>query len=110
MKNLKTIADFKRALTIGCELTMIHHQKFNGRDDKGIVIYVDDEPVKRIVKKVLSTQVCFETPAGKESWINFPKSSQVKIEGNKVTYLGYDYRYGTEDKNLPLVPLLTYIF
>ena len=108
---IKNVSDFKRALTVGTELIMIHHQKSAGRDERGVVIYKDDEPQKRIVKKSLSTQVCFETETGQESWINFPKHTKVKFDGNRVTYYEPDYRIrDKEEKDLPLIPMLTYIF
>lgn len=102
---MKNVADFKRELIEGRTVKMVHHVEFKGRDEKGIAIYGDAQPVERKVKKVFSTQVCFETPEGKESWIQFPKASKCIIQDNKVTYLEEDHRVA----NKPLIPLLTYI-
>jgi len=117
MENIKTVADFKRALTIGKELTMIHHMKLSGYDENKKPIFSDADPVKRIVKRVLSTQVVFETPEGKESWADFPKASKVILDGNRVTYLEPDTRQfkgghlnSEAESKLPLIPMLTYIF
>ncbi len=108
---MKTIADFKRKLIEfqenGKTITMIHHQKSNGRDEKGDLIFIDDEPQGRRVKKVLATQVCFEITEKKFSYLSFPKAKEVIFDGDKMTILCEDYRV---TENPPLIPIITYIF
>ena len=106
---MKTLVDFKRKLVEGAELTMIYHQKFNGRDENGTVIFIDDEPVSRVVKEVMSNQVCFLTDKGEKSYLQYPKASECIINDNSITILVEDYR-----RDLPtsgkLIPILTYMF
>jgi hypothetical protein len=95
---MKNLAEFKRKLTVGTELKMIYHCDFAGRDEKGKVVYKDSEPKSRKVKSVSSTQVCFETETGKDSWLSFPKASECTFTDNSISIY--------EDKE----KVLTYIF
>lgn len=70
---MKTLADLKRALSVGSKWQGFHH--FQNRD-LGV----------REVSKVQSKAVAFATPGG-DSWLEFPKASQVKFDadGNGFT-------------------------
>lgn len=61
---MKTLADFKRALTIGSMWR---------------VIWPDGTSKERPVCKVQTNGVYFALPDGRKSFLDFPKSSEFKI-------------------------------
>jgi hypothetical protein len=100
---MKTLADFKRALTVDREVTLIHHGCFfGGRDAAGNATYVKDPtPRYRKVAKVQTNAVAFQTGRSNPealSWLQFPKASEITFIGDAATI--------SEDGK----PLLTYDF
>ena len=69
---MKTLADFKRALSVGTELRLIE------RDGKNL-----DE--SRRVKKLQTNSICFEKNINNEwvgsTWLDMPKSSLLEFDG-----------------------------
>jgi hypothetical protein len=64
---MKTLADFKRSLTVGSKWTCYHNLHLT---NYGI----------RIVKKKQTNSVCFHMPdLNKDSWLDFPKASDIEI-------------------------------
>jgi hypothetical protein len=103
---MKTIADIKRAFTLGSEWHTVYHKEFAGRtvDENGkeLILYKDKDMGIRKISIVQKTQVAFATPksdgAFRDSWIPFPKRDEVIFKDEKsFTILNFD---GT--------PLLTY--
>lgn len=95
---MKTLADFKRALTIG--------SKWEATHASGINLGVG------IVEIINTTGVAFKRE-GKEnpSWLNFPKASEFKINdlGECEIYWPATYTYqGVERVEIPKKLVLTY--
>jgi hypothetical protein len=63
---MKTLADFKRALTPGSAWKLYHNL---AQKDLGV----------RTVAKVQTKAVAFTNEAGGESWLEFPKAGQIKF-------------------------------
>lgn len=110
---MKTVADFKRRLTVGTQVHTIYHQLFNGRDEKGEVIYKDEDKGVREVSKVQSNSFAFKTTKTDgsivDSWCNYPKVKEcIFVDENTITILCEDYR--VRDGNQPMIPILTYKF
>lgn len=81
-----SLAEFKRGLQLGTKWHTYHHgSSIHGPKDMGV----------REVSKVQTNAVAFKTDRG-DSWLQFPKAKDLKIEGDSFTVL--------EDG----VPLLTY--
>jgi hypothetical protein len=111
---MKTIADFKRKMTVGAKVTTVYHQAFAGRDEKtGAVIYKDENKGEREVSIVYSNAFALKTVktdgTTADSWCNWPRASKVQFspDGNSITLLEPDYRVR---ENPPLIPILTYSF
>lgn len=109
---MKTIADFKRRLKPGVKLHSVFHQLATGRDDKGELIFGDQDKGVRVVSIVQSNSFALKTKQtdGKEvdSWINYPKSAECKFLGdNTIQILTPDFR--VRDKEV-LIPCITYTF
>ncbi len=106
---MKTLTDFKNAIQVGVTVKTTHHQKFAGRDEKGNIIYGDDEmePAQVSIKQTTQFAVKRTRKDGTQadSWMQYGKASECKIEGNKITFFCEDYRIRDEKK---MVPLLTY--
>jgi DNA polymerase III delta prime subunit len=103
---MKTIADIKRAFTLGSKWKTIYHKEFSHRElnDQGkeLIIYKDKDLGEREISIAQTTQVAFKTMTKegtfKDSWITFPKSKEVIFKDeNTFTVLDYDG-----------VPVLTY--
>lgn len=70
---MRTLADFKRALTLGSSWQTYH--VLNGCVDMGI----------RTVGKVQSNGVWFKSPAKeKMSWLDFPAASEIECNGDEA--------------------------
>jgi hypothetical protein len=86
---MKTIADIKRAFTLGAKFQTIYHKEFSGRavDEHGkeVILYKDKDMGIREISIVQTTQVAFKTPKAdgttRDSWISFPKSKEVVFNG-----------------------------
>lgn len=110
--DMKTLADFKRRLKVGVRVDAIQHTCFAGRTEDGTVIYKDWELGVREVSIVQSNSFAFKTvrTTGEvvDSWCEFPKASECKIEGDTITIFEEDYRVREGKK--PMIPVLTYKF
>lgn len=116
--DIKNISNFKRILKKGLKIETIYHQKFNGRDEKDLPIYIDENKGVREVSIVQSNSFALKTyhhfgdKKGEtyDSWLDYPKASEVIINKNQITVLQKDQR---SSKNTPptnkLIPLITYI-
>lgn len=107
---MKTIAEFKRALSVGTLVHTTHHQTSKRDPETGKIVFSDTDMGTRPVSVLKSTQVGFLTERGTVSWLQWPKASECIIEGNQMTVLGPDWRtdQGHERGNEPLIKLLTY--
>ncbi len=109
---MKTLADFKRALTVGRKLDTVYHCAFNGRDEKGLTIYKDEDKGIREVSKVQSNSFALKTTKQDgsivDSWCNYPKSNEIVFnQDGSITILEEDGRYREEGRKCPV---LTYKF
>ena len=109
---MKTIADFKRRLKVGCYVHTIFHQYAVGRDENGKLILGDQDLGIRRVSVVQSNSFAFETVTSKgdlvDSWIAYPKKTDTKfIDENTITIFTPDFRVHDESV---LIPCLTYKF
>jgi hypothetical protein len=83
---MKSLAEFKRALTVGTMVGTIYHREFAGRNPETMeVIYKDKDLGARPVSKVMASQVAFKTERGTDSFLNWPKASECEFNGNSVT-------------------------
>ncbi len=103
---MKTLADFKNAIQVGVIVKTTHHLKFAGRDESGKSIWKDDEmePAPVSIKQTTQFAVKRKRKDGTEvdSWMQYGKASECKIDGNKITFYCENYdRTG-------LAPMLTY--
>ena len=123
MKTFKTVSEFKKVLSVGDKLHAVNHTKVIGRDENQKVIYGDFDLGVREVSIKQSNSFALKTTRsdGKivDSWCDYPKASQSKIDGNKIVIYEKDLRQfpggvmrdGNPDyDNLPLIPILTYTF
>jgi hypothetical protein len=78
----KTFAQLKRDLQVGIKIKMIKRE-VNGKEEKAITN-------EREVSKVQSNAVAFKTLLGDgmigNSWLYFPKASQVEYIGNTFIF------------------------
>ena len=78
MNNIKSIADFKRAMRIGTRWEALHE-------------YINNNPTPpknlgiREVGKVQSNSFAFKTESGALSWCDWPKKSEFSTEDNGNT-------------------------
>lgn len=107
---MQTLTDFKKAVQIGVKLKMTHHQKFAGRDETGKVLFKDEETEPREVSRKQTTQFALKTTRTDgttvDSWMQFGKASECKIEGNKITFYQEDWRQ--REGKPELIKLMTY--
>lgn len=106
---MKTLTDFKNAIRVGTMIKTTHHQKSAGRDEQGKLILVSEEmePAPVSIKQTTQFAVSRTMKDGsqRDSWMQYGKASECKIEGNKITFFAEDFR-APEVKTL--IPLLTY--
>lgn len=84
---MKTIADIKRAFTLGSKWHTVYHKEFSHRskDENGkeVIHYKDKDVGVREISIVQTTQVAFKTirtdGTTANSWIAFPKAKEVKF-------------------------------
>jgi len=110
---MKTLADFKRKLTVGTKLHTTYHQEFAGRDPNFKIFYKDKDLGIREISIAKSAQIAFKTPKNDgtfvDSYMLFPTAKQLKIiDENTVTIFTPDTRDGKDGSEL--IPLLTYKF
>lgn len=72
---MKTLADVKRKMTLGSKWQCV--RIFNNNEDLGV----------REIGKVQTNAVAFLKPDGKLSWLWWPKSKDMQINGNSFTIL-----------------------
>lgn len=119
--SIKTVADFKRELQIGRKVAGIWHVKIVGRDDEKKVIYADEELAIREVSIKQTNRFALKTTRTNgevvDSWCDYPKASESKVENNRITIFEKDLRQSKggvmRDGNpeydcLPMIPVLTY--
>ncbi len=91
---MKTLADFKRALHVGKKIHTIFHCAFSHRDETGKTFHKDEDKGIREISIVQATQFAVKTTKADgtsvDSWCMFPKASEVKIDGNKITIMEAD--------------------
>ncbi len=108
---MKTLTDFKNAIQVGVMLKTTHHQKSAGRDEQGKLILVSEEMEAAPVSIKQTTQFAVKRTrkdgTQADSWMQFGKASECKIEGNKITFYAEDFRIPTSQGKV-MVPLLTY--
>jgi len=105
---MKTLTDFKNAIQVGAMIKTTHHMKFAGRDEEGKVIYQSEEmdPAPVSIKQTTQFAVKRTRKDGTQadSWMQYGKASECKVEGNKITFYVEDGR----DMEKKMIPLLTY--
>lgn len=109
---MKTLADFKKKIAVGVKLHTIYHQASAGRDEKGVLLFKDEDKGTREISISQSTQFALKTKKTDgtfvDSWIKFPKATEcVIIDENTIQILERDFRV---HENAPLIPVLTYKF
>jgi len=92
LKKAKSLSEFKRQLQLGSKWHCFHH----GFGDDQERQKTKKDMGEREVSKVQSNAVAFKTDRGTDSWLWFPKASEIKFENGAYTIL--------EDG----LPLLTY--
>jgi len=108
---MKTLADFTREIKVGVTLQTTYHVE-SKKDDNGNVIrlsdgypeYTDKDLGVAAVSIVNKTQFAVKRAYKgelKDSWLSFPKASECKIDGNKITIFEEHSTRGT-------IPVLTY--
>jgi len=106
---MKTLTDFKNAIQVGVMVKTTHHQKSAGRDEQGKLILVSEEmePAPVSIKQTTQFAVKRTRKDGTQadSWMQYGKASECKIEGNKITFYAEDFRTPEAKK---LIPMLTY--
>ena len=120
---MKNISQFKKALKVGVMLKATHHTTFNGRDEKGKVIYKDSDLGTRKVSIVQTNSfACSTTKSDGEivdSWCAYPKASECVFKDGELTIMekdtrncegGFQWEGNPEYDNLPMIPVLTYSF
>ena len=106
---MKNLSDFKKRLKVGVMVHTIYHMKGSGRNEKGEIIYTDEDRGVRPLSKVQSTQFAFKNSRGEDSWCKIPKASEMKIlDQDTVQILEPDYR--VREGEQPLIPILTFKF
>lgn len=109
MVTIKTVSDFKKALEIGALVHCIYHTATAGRDEKGIIIFKDEDKGVRPVSIKQSNSFALKTTRtdGKvvDSWCNYPKASECIIKNNSITILEEDFRFRDSKQ---FIPVLTY--
>ena len=109
MKQIKTLADFKRAVEVGAKVHTIWHTAFAGRDENQQPIWKDEDRGIREVSIKQSNSFALKTENdGKvvDSWCSWPKATECRIVDNQVTILAEDFRVREGQK--PMIPVLTY--
>jgi len=96
---MRTLADFKRALTLGTKVHTTFHMDFKGRNEDGTPIYGDKDRGIRLVSIVQSNSVAFkqELTDGKtqDQWLQWPKASECKFPGDNTVMI---YETGRDGK------------
>lgn len=110
------VAQFKKRLIKGVtKLHAVRHTDFGGRDEKGVVIYKDQDLGIRTVSIVQSNSFALSTirTSGEvvDSWCGYPKASEIIVNNeNSITILEPDTRNGQAWETAPKIPVLTYTF
>jgi hypothetical protein len=88
-KQIKSVADFKRGLSVGANVHCLYHKEFAGRDEKLKPIYKTIDKGIRKVSIVQSNSFALKTmhKDGTEvdSWCSYPKASESEIKDNAIT-------------------------
>ena len=109
---MENLSQFKKGLTVGKMLNCTFHQKFNGRDSKGELIYQDEIKPPREISIVQTNSFALKTvkTSGEitDSWCAYPKASECVFKDNVLTIMQEDYRVREGEK--PLIPVLSYSF
>ena len=114
---MKTLAEFKRKIKKGVKLHTIYHQAPAGRDEAGNLLLKDEDKGVREVNIVQTNAFTLLTPKKDDpnifvdSWLQYPKSNQVKFEESQVIIMDEDFRLPSNERaTAPLIPLITYKF
>jgi hypothetical protein len=87
LQEIKTLAEFKRKLTLNTEVHTIFHQNPIGRNQSGQIVY---NSIDKGIRKVTILQTnCFALATEKNgeivnSYFEYPKAKNVIIQDNKV--------------------------
>lgn len=105
---MKTLADFKKRLTVGTKLEAIHHFNLIGRESDGTPIYGNKDLGTREVSIVQSNSFALKTTRTDgtvvDSYCEYPKAKQVIFkDSDTITIL-------EEQRDGKLLPVLTYKF
>lgn len=112
MIQIKTLADFKRALKVGQLINCTRHIKVGIDPQTGEILTQDEVLPTRVISIVQSNSFAVTTyklPGGemRDSWAEFPKSANVECIDNKITF----YSEGTLNINKrQRIKMLTYSF
>lgn len=128
MKAFRTLAEFKRVLSVGDKLICIYHNRLIGKSLQDGVIQDYQCPPREVSKKQ-TNMFALKTENGDlktgipdgtfcDSWCEYPAASKCKVENNRLIIMGRDAKgfKGLQDesnpefRNLPLIPALTYWF
>lgn len=105
MIKIQTLADFKKSIQLGVKISGTLHMTFNGRDEKGNVLYKDSILPAREVSIVQSNSFALKTTktTGEivDSWCQYPKAKECTFLDNVITI----HELNREGK---LIPVLSY--
>lgn len=117
MKELKTVADFKKLAQVGITIFSKYYNPIvrAGENGQPSIIYKEPETLESVIMKVQTTQIAIERTktTGEKylSYLKFPKKSEVDFENNEMTIYG-DWKKGDNDRGeeFKRVKILTYWF
>ena len=108
---MKTLSDFKKRLKTGVKLHTVYHNAVAGRDERGCLIFKDEDKGVREVSIVQTNTFALKTLQGGnmvDSYCQYPKASEVQIlSENSIKILTADFRRGKEGE---MISCLTYTF
>ena len=108
MINFKTLAEFKKNIKIGAKLHTLYHREFDSRDEKNQPIYKTIDKGVREISIVQTNAFACKTQKTDgtftDSWLQYPKASEVKIIDNSKLEVYEIDREGIHTK------ILTYSF
>lgn len=109
---MKTLADFKKRISVGVQLHTIFHQAHGGRTETGLIVLMDQDKGVRPVTISQGNAFALGTvqPDGStvDAWCYYPKAGQIKFEGaNTATIYTEDFRSNSPTYN-QMIPCLTY--
>lgn len=105
MKQMKSVADFKRLVQVGTVIESIFHMVFKGRGEENKPIYENGPMLTRTISIRQTNSFAIKTLKGEkweDSWCTYPKASECEFKDNRIIIY--------ETNNQGRFPVLTYWF